>query len=103
MHNQGQTARPDPSATPWRTVVRQRLLDLVSQGVQGPLTLVSAPAGFGKTILLFSWEALGTWGSPVRHITVDAAGEHATASLQSVLDGLHLRGPASPKSPRWSS
>lgn len=99
MHNREQTARPGPSATPWRTVVRQRLLDLVSQGVQGPLTLVSAPAGFGKTILLFSWEALGTWGGPVRHITVDAAGEHATASLQSALDGLHLRGAALAEEP----
>lgn len=92
MHNQEQAARPGPSAIPWRTVVRQRLLDLVSQGVQRPLTLVSAPAGFGKTILLFSWEALGSWAGPVRHVTVDTAGEQATASLQSVLDGLHLRG-----------
>ncbi|TCC48959.1 hypothetical protein E0H75_20590 [Kribbella capetownensis] len=80
-------------------MVRQRLLDLVSQGVQRPLTLVSAPAGFGKTILLFSWEALGTWAGPVRHITVDAAGEQSAASLQAVLDGLHLRGSAAAEEP----
>jgi len=36
-------------------VLRQRLLDLVGKAVQKPLTLVSAPAGFGKTTLITEW------------------------------------------------
>ena len=37
---------------PTEFVHRHRLTDRISQGVKGPLTLVSAPAGFGKTNLL---------------------------------------------------
>ncbi len=38
-------------------VARPRLVHRLSHGVQGRLTLVSAPAGFGKTTLLASWLA----------------------------------------------
>src|SRR5690242_3325489 len=43
-----------PPSQPW-IVARPRLLELVSEGVAGPLTLVSAPAGSGKTVLAASW------------------------------------------------
>ncbi len=36
-------------------VLRPRLADLLHRGSQCPLTLISAPAGFGKTTLLASW------------------------------------------------
>jgi LuxR family maltose regulon positive regulatory protein len=36
-------------------VVRQRLVELLEQAASRPLTLVSAPAGFGKTTLITSW------------------------------------------------
>jgi ATP/maltotriose-dependent transcriptional regulator MalT len=39
------------------TVHRQRLLDLLEHGAQTRLTLLSAPAGFGKTTLLVGWLA----------------------------------------------
>jgi LuxR family maltose regulon positive regulatory protein len=38
-------------------VDRPRLFELLDQGVEGPLTLISAPAGAGKTSLLASWLA----------------------------------------------
>src|SRR5919199_2213056 len=38
-------------------VPRPRLLDRLQQSVQGKLTLLSAPAGFGKTTLLSAWIA----------------------------------------------
>jgi LuxR family maltose regulon positive regulatory protein len=38
-------------------ISRQRLFELLDGGSQRPLTLVSAPAGFGKTTLLASWAA----------------------------------------------
>jgi len=34
---------------------RPRLLDLMSEALQRPLTLLCAPAGFGKTTLLSAW------------------------------------------------
>jgi LuxR family maltose regulon positive regulatory protein len=37
------------------TVVRQRLLELMEEAITSPLTLISAPAGFGKTTLITSW------------------------------------------------
>jgi LuxR family maltose regulon positive regulatory protein len=38
-----------------KLVSRPRLQDLVAQGLRGPLTLVTAPAGFGKTTLVASY------------------------------------------------
>jgi LuxR family maltose regulon positive regulatory protein len=38
-------------------VVRPRLFALLDEGTKGPLTLISAPAGAGKTSLLASWLA----------------------------------------------
>ena len=38
-----------------KVVLRPRLVELLIRGSQGPVTLVSAPAGFGKTTLLASW------------------------------------------------
>ncbi|MCW2766289.1 MAG: ATP-dependent transcriptional regulator, MalT-like, LuxR family [Nocardioides sp.] len=38
-------------------VLRPRLADLLRRGSHGPVTLISAPAGFGKTTLLASWFA----------------------------------------------
>ena len=38
-----------------RLVVRPRLLERVRRGTDSKLTLVSAPAGFGKTTLLADW------------------------------------------------
>ncbi|WP_158441308.1 LuxR C-terminal-related transcriptional regulator [Kribbella steppae] len=64
----------------------------MSAGVQRPLTLVSAPAGFGKTMLLASWEALFTGPGTVRHIALDVTSEQPEAVLRSVLDGLQRRG-----------
>lgn len=41
-------------------VQRPRLTARINEGVRGPLTLLSAPAGFGKTQLLAEWAAEGT-------------------------------------------
>jgi LuxR family maltose regulon positive regulatory protein len=78
---------------------RQRLLDLISQGVELPLTLISAPAGFGKTVAVASWEALYSGSSTIRHLTLDHTSEQPAALLKSVLEGLRRRGSALSEEP----
>jgi hypothetical protein len=48
--------RVRPPGSWLRVVERRRLLDRVSQAVaDAPLTLISAPAGYGKTVLASEW------------------------------------------------
>ncbi len=51
-----------------KVVPRPRLADLLRRGSHGPVTLVSAPAGFGKTTLLASWFALAEDTSDDDHV-----------------------------------
>src|SRR5690349_23513462 len=48
---------------------RQRLLDLLDGALAHELTLVCAPAGFGKTTLLAEWVRRG--GSPAGWLSLD--------------------------------
>jgi LuxR family transcriptional regulator, maltose regulon positive regulatory protein len=43
-----------PPARP-RVVLRSRLIERLNEGLHGKLTLISAPAGYGKTTLLSEW------------------------------------------------
>lgn len=56
---------------PAQHVSRPRLLTLLQQGIQGPLTLVSAPAGSGKTTLLAAWASTTTL--PVAWLSLETA------------------------------
>ncbi|WP_325004181.1 LuxR C-terminal-related transcriptional regulator [Intrasporangium sp.] len=47
-------------------VTRPRLVELLRRGAESRLTLVSAPAGFGKTTLLVDW--LGRWSGEERSV-----------------------------------
>jgi LuxR family transcriptional regulator, maltose regulon positive regulatory protein len=47
------------------TVVRPRLVELLDRGMERPFTLVSAPAGSGKTELLAQWVESGRPPGPV--------------------------------------
>ncbi len=40
---------------PHNLVVRTRLLEVLNHAIDHPLTLVCAPAGFGKTTLVCTW------------------------------------------------
>ena len=58
----------------WRTglVPRARLIERLGQGTERKLTLVSAPAGFGKTTLLAEWLAATPAGErPAAWISLD--------------------------------
>ena len=56
---------------PITMVPRRRLLHSLDAGVQGPLTLLAAPAGAGKTALLSSWIAAGRAPGPVAWLSLD--------------------------------
>ncbi|MGW5560642.1 LuxR C-terminal-related transcriptional regulator [Micromonospora sp. NPDC003944] len=55
-------SRLTPAVPPEPVVARPRLLRRLDEGSAGPVTLVTAPAGWGKTTLLASWVRLG--GAP---------------------------------------
>jgi LuxR family maltose regulon positive regulatory protein len=50
-------------------VARPRLQEKFAQGLHGPLTLITAPAGFGKTILAAS--CVSRYGMPVAWLSLD--------------------------------
>ncbi len=56
--------RPPP-----KRVARPRLVERLEEGVTSPLTLLSAPAGFGKTTLLAEW--VGVRRRPPGWISLD--------------------------------
>lgn len=54
-----------------RSVPRPRLDELLRRGAQAALTLLAAPAGFGKTTLLASWLAQRDGRCPVAWVSLD--------------------------------
>ena len=122
MAEPGATTLP-PTAAPARDVLlatklhvprprpgflsRPRLLELLGDGATRELTLVCAPAGFGKTTLLGDWARRSRW--PVAWLSLDAGDNdparfwrYVAAALDQVLPGTGervaalLRGGAGP-------
>ncbi|WBC06914.1 LuxR C-terminal-related transcriptional regulator [Micromonospora sp. WMMA1947] len=67
-------SRLTPPAPPEPVLLRPRLLDRLEQGASGPVTLVCAPAGWGKTTLLSTW-AQGERDGPAPSWVTVAEGE----------------------------
>jgi LuxR family transcriptional regulator, maltose regulon positive regulatory protein len=59
-----------PGSPRARHVPRPRLVERLDDGVERPLTLVSAPAGSGKTSLLAEWLAVGNRPGPVARVAL---------------------------------
>jgi LuxR family maltose regulon positive regulatory protein len=54
-------------------VTRARLFERLQVGLTGKLTLIAAPAGFGKTTLLSAWRATETGGAlPFAWVSLDS-------------------------------
>jgi LuxR family maltose regulon positive regulatory protein len=66
-----------PPRTSLRQVPRPRLFDLLDAGTQQLLTLVSAPAGAGKTTMLASWSSSPQPPGPVAWLSLDAGDNEA--------------------------
>jgi LuxR family transcriptional regulator, maltose regulon positive regulatory protein len=84
-----------------RQVRRSRLVQRLDEGVLRPLTLVSAPAGSGKSSLLAEWLAVGNPPGPVERVGLEADGplslrsavRSAAAAVEPVVvvvDDFHL-------------
>jgi LuxR family maltose regulon positive regulatory protein len=74
-----------PPLAPRPLVERSRLLELLDEGVEGPMTLVSGPAGAGKTTLLASWTAGRPLGTSVAWVTMEPEDREAPRFWSLVL------------------
>ena len=76
-------------------VSRGRLLDALDAGVQGPLTLLAAPAGAGKSALLSSWVAAGRAPGQVAWLSLEGDDADRRRFWRAVLGTLsHATGDA---------
>ena len=80
--------RPLPRA---HLVRRPQLAERLTQGVMGPLTLVSAPAGFGKTTLLAQW--LAESGMPVAWLSLEPGDNEPVLFLSYLIAALQTLDP----------
>jgi LuxR family transcriptional regulator, maltose regulon positive regulatory protein len=78
--------RPPPRPN---VVLRPRLIERLNEGLQRKLTLISAPAGFGKTTLASEW--LASCGHPAAWLSLDEGDNdparflmYLTAALQKI-------------------
>jgi LuxR family maltose regulon positive regulatory protein len=76
-------------------VRRQRLYDALEVGARGPVTLVSGPAGSGKTLLVASWLSAAPQRGPVVWVSVERGEDDQTHFWGAVVDGLQASGATS--------
>ena len=83
-------APPDPAHA---TVLRQRLVGMLTREVQrSPLTLLSGPAGSGKTVLATSWvQGQGT-ARPIGWLTLDDYDDDPATFWSYVVEALRGAG-----------
>jgi len=85
-----------PAALPARqVVVRQRLVDLVDRAADGQTVAISAPAGWGKSELLASWEQCRRSTASTAWISLevgDDAPQHFWRKLLAALDAADPEG-----------
>src|SRR5512135_1993543 len=62
-----------------KIILRPRLIQRLNEGLHGKLTLISAPAGFGKTTLVSEWIASSE--RPVAWLSLDAGDNGTTRFL----------------------
>lgn len=67
-------------------ICRAHLIERIQQGMECPLTLISAPAGFGKTTLLAQW--LRESGMPVAWLSLEPEDNDLTRFLSSLITAL---------------
>ena len=93
-----------------KTVLRPRLIERLNEGLSASqkLTLISAPAGFGKTTLISEWSAV--CDRPVAWLSLDEGDNDSTcfmtyliAALQTIKTNIGERLPGMMQSPQSPS
>src|SRR5437868_373554 len=80
---------------PPRVVLRSHLLERLNAGLHRKLTLIAAPAGFGKTTLLSEWVAgLQAGSRPVAWLSLDAGDSDPVRFLTYLVAALRTVAPA---------
>jgi LuxR family transcriptional regulator, maltose regulon positive regulatory protein len=69
-------------------VARPRLVERLELGLRGPLTLISAPPGSGKTTLMSAWRAGPGRGRPAAWVALDAGENDPLRFLNCVAGAL---------------
>jgi LuxR family maltose regulon positive regulatory protein len=69
-------------------VPRPRLFESLTAAVRGPLTLVSAPAGSGKTVLVSTWVTSGDAPGPIVWISLEEEDQQPGVFWSYLLAGL---------------
>lgn len=79
-----------PPTPPREPVRRPRLLDILRTGVERRLTVIHAPAGFGKSVLAAQWrDELEGLGLPVAWIGIDSGDDHEVWFLAHLIEAIH--------------
>ncbi|MFB9326417.1 LuxR C-terminal-related transcriptional regulator [Paenibacillus aurantiacus] len=68
------------------TVLRQRLIEKLQHGLHRKLTLISAPAGYGKTTLIGEW--IADCGRPAAWLSLEEGDDELTRFLTCVISSL---------------
>ena len=80
--------KPPPRAN---LVLRPRLIARLNDALRGKLTLISAPAGFGKTTLMSEW--LASCDSPAAWLSLDDGDNDLTRFLTYLVAALRTVAP----------
>src|SRR2546423_10721253 len=93
----GRAASLAPPSLAQAMVVRPRLHALIDRGIEHRLTLISAPPGSGKTMLLLSWLATYEGRGPVAWLSLaEHSDEQSTFwyDLAAAISGATVTSPA---------
>ncbi len=74
-----------------KVVLRPRLIDRLDESLQSKLTLISAPAGFGKTTLVSEWAAI--FGHPIAWLSLDERDNDVTRFVIYVVTSVETIAP----------
>jgi LuxR family maltose regulon positive regulatory protein len=85
-----------PPRAPAGWVDRPRLVTALEDGVQGPLTLLAAGAGAGKSALLSAWAAQRTGTGPLAWLSLEPADADRRRFWRAVFEALRRAGAPEP-------
>ncbi len=89
-------ARP---RVPTTYVPRAHVGTLLDEGTRGPLTLLSAGAGWGKTLAAAAWAAAGPAAGPVAWVSLDATDNQPRTFWSYVVAAIRATGVVPPDNP----